>query len=119
MHQIPGVAPVALVDRVGRNTAVSRPRSPRRRKPAAFGAFFLALAVVGPAALLGVGSPAAADIGAPDRASVPAESHVASNVLPGDATDVRIDMTENDGLDLIAAASGGGGERVRARRSSQ
>ena len=32
-----------------------------------------------------------------------AEAHA----LPGDATNVRIDMTENDGLDVIVAASGG------------
>jgi len=96
-------------------TQLSRPCSPRRRKPAALGGLFLTLAVVGPAVLLGLSSQAAADIGAPDRASVPAESHAAaSNVLPGDATDVRIDMTENDGLDLIAAASGGIGASVSA-----
>ena len=34
---------------------------------------------------------------------MPSEAHA----LPGDATDVRIDMTENDGLDVIVAASGG------------
>ena len=54
-------------------------------------------------------SAAADNIGAPDRSSVPAESHSAeAHGLPGDATNVRIDMTENDGLDLIAAASGTG-----------
>ncbi|HEY5385389.1 MAG TPA: SpoIID/LytB domain-containing protein [Acidimicrobiales bacterium] len=75
----------------------------------AFGALVLSLAVVGPAALVGMASAAAADIGAPDRASVPAEAHAAeSNVLPGDGTNVRIDMTENDGLDVIVAASGTG-----------
>ena len=90
-------------------TQLSRPRSPRRRKPAAFGARYLALALVGPAALFALASPAAADIGAPDRASVPVESHaVASHALPGDDTNVRIDMTENDGLDVIVAASGAG-----------
>ena len=37
------------------------------------------------------------------------ESHAAvSNALPGDGTNVRIDMTENDGLNLIAAAAGVG-----------
>jgi SpoIID/LytB domain protein len=72
-------------------------------------ALALSLAVVGPAALLGLAAPAAADIGAPDRASVPAEAHASeSNVLPGDGTNVRIDMTENDGLDVIVAASGAG-----------
>jgi peptidoglycan hydrolase-like amidase len=75
----------------------------------ALGALVLSLAVVAPAALVSLASPAAADIGAPDRASVPAEAHAAaSHVLPGDGTEVRIDMTENDGLDVIVAASGTG-----------
>ncbi len=60
-----------------------------------------------PAALLGLASPAAADLGAPDRASVPALIPSQSHTLPGDATNVRIDMTENDGLDVIVQASGG------------
>ena len=88
---------------------VARPRSPRRRRPLALGVLVLSLAVVGPAALVGLASAAAADIGVPDRASVPAEAHAAaSHVLPGDGTNVRIDMTENDGLDVIVAASGAG-----------
>ena len=88
---------------------MARPRSPRRRRAAPLGALFLSLAVLWPAALLGVASPAAADLGAPVRASVPVESHAAeSHVLPGDGTNVRIDMTENDGLDVIVAASGAG-----------
>jgi SpoIID/LytB domain protein len=89
---------------------VAPPGSPRLRKPAAVGALLLALAVVGPTALLGLASPAAAtDLGAPDRASVPMESHAAqSHALPGDGTEVRIDMTENDGLDMIVEASGVG-----------
>ena len=58
-------------------------------------------------AVVGVPSAAAATLNAPDRSSVPAESHAAeAHALPGDATDVRIDMTENDGLDAIVAASG-------------
>ncbi len=62
-----------------------------------------------PTALLGLASPAAAaNLNAPDRASVPALApHAQSNALPGDATNVKIDMTENDGLDVIVAASGG------------
>ncbi|HEX4434120.1 MAG TPA: SpoIID/LytB domain-containing protein [Acidimicrobiales bacterium] len=73
----------------------------------AFAALFGSLVFVVPAALLGLTSPAAADLNAPDRASVPAlvqssEAHA----LPGDGTNVRIDMTENDGLDVIVAASG-------------
>jgi SpoIID/LytB domain protein len=77
---------------------------------APLGALLLSLAVVVPAALLGLASPAAAaGLNAPDRASVPAESNASeAHTLPGDATDVRIDMTENDGLDAIVAASGGG-----------
>jgi peptidoglycan hydrolase-like amidase len=75
----------------------------------AFGALFLSLAFVAPAALVGVASPAAADIAAPDHASVPAEIDSSqAHALPGDATNVRIDMTENDGLDVIVAASGSG-----------
>ena len=68
----------------------------------------VSLAFVVPAALFGPASPAAADLGAPDRPSVPALiPSVQARSLPGDATDVRIDMTENDGLDVIVAASGG------------
>ena len=90
-------------------TDVARSRSARRRTPAAFGAFFLTLAFVVPVALLGLASPAAAaTLNAPDRASVPAEIDSSeAHSLPGDATNVRIDMTENDGLDVIVAASGG------------
>jgi SpoIID/LytB domain protein len=74
-----------------------------------FGALLLSLAFVVPAALLGLASPAsAATLNAPDRGSVPAEINSSeAHALPGDATDVRIDMTENDGLDVIVAASGG------------
>jgi SpoIID/LytB domain protein len=78
--------------------------------PAAFGALFLSLAFVVPTALLGLASPAAAaNLNAPDHASVPPESNSSeAHSLPGDATDVRIDMTENDGLDVIVQASGDG-----------
>ena len=69
---------------------------------------FLSLGLAVPAALLGLASPAAADLGAPDRASVPALIATQPHALPGDATNVRIDMTENDGLDVIVQASGGG-----------
>jgi len=90
-------------------THVARAPRPRRCRPWALGALGLSLAFALPSSLLGLASPAAADIGTPDRASVPAESHAAvSNALPGDDTNVRIDMTENDGLNLIAAASGVG-----------
>ena len=69
----------------------------------------VSLAFVVPAALFGPASPAAADLGAPDRPSVPALVPSApAHALPGDATNVRIAMTENDGLDVIVAASGGG-----------
>ena len=87
-----------------------RPRPAHRRTATTVAAFFLSLAVVVPTALLGLASTAAAaNLNAPDRASVPAESHAPeAHTLPGDASDVRIDMTENDGLDAIVAASGGG-----------
>ncbi len=66
------------------------------------------LVLAAPAALLGPASPAAADLGAPDRPSVPALVPAARvHALPGDATNVRIAMTENDGLDVIVQASGG------------
>ena len=91
-------------------THVARPRPARRRTAPTLGALFLSLAVVVPTALLGLASAAAAaTLNAPDRASVPAEINSSeAHALPGDATDVRIDMTENDGLDVIVAASGGG-----------
>ena len=90
-------------------THVARPRTARRRTAPTLGALFLSLAVVVPTALLGLASAAAAaTLNAPDRASVPAEINSSeAHALPGDATDVRIDMTENDGLDVIVAASGG------------
>ncbi len=90
-------------------THVARPRSPRLHSVHALGVLFLSLAFAVPAALFGLASPAAADLGAPDRPSVPALIPSSqAHALPGDATDVRIDMTENDGLDVIVAASGGG-----------
>ncbi|HEX4126861.1 MAG TPA: SpoIID/LytB domain-containing protein [Acidimicrobiales bacterium] len=68
----------------------------------------LTLSFAVPTALLGVGPAAAAGVNAPDRASVPAESNSSeAHALPGDSTNVRIDMTENDGLDVIVQASGG------------
>ena len=73
-------------------------------------AFVLLLALAVPAALLGSASPsaAAAGLNGPDRSSVPALVPSAeAHALPGDATNVRVDMTENDGLDVIVAASGG------------
>ena len=69
----------------------------------------LPVALAAPAALFGPASTAAAGLGAPDRPSVPALIPSAqSHGLPGESTNVRIDMTENDGLDVIVAASGGG-----------
>jgi SpoIID/LytB domain protein len=50
--------------------------------------------------LVGPASPAAASIRALAASSQP-------RALPSDATDVRIAMTENDGLDVIVAGSGG------------
>ena len=86
----------------------ARPCLPRRTSSRASGLLLLSLALAAPAALLGSASPAAADPGAPDRPSVPALLPSAQpHGLPDDATNVRIDMTENDGLDVIVAASGG------------
>jgi len=90
-------------------TGVACPCPSRRRTSKAFGALFLPLAFAVPTALLGLASPAAADLNAPDRGSVPAEVDSSeANALPGDATNVRIDMTENDGLDVIVAGASGG-----------
>ena len=109
MHQIAQVAPVALSRSCWSELLSARPVRRVARPSRAFGALLLSLAFAVPAALLGLASPAAADLGAPDRASVPAEIHASeAHALPGDATNVRIDMTENDGLDVIVAASGGG-----------
>ncbi len=58
-------------------------------------------------ALVAPASAGAAGIGAPDRASVPLLPASRSHALPGDGTNVRIDMSENDGLDVIVEALGG------------
>jgi peptidoglycan hydrolase-like amidase len=90
-------------------TSFARPRPARGRLTAPLGALLLSLGVVALTPLLGLPSAAAATLEAPDRASVPAEANASeAHALPGDATNVRIDMTENDGLDAIVAASGGG-----------
>ena len=87
----------------------ARPGFLRRCGSASLVAFVLALAFGVPSGVFGLASPAAADLGAPDRPSVPALIQSAqAHALPGDSTNVRIDMTENDGLDVIVAASGGG-----------
>ena len=60
------------------------------------------------AALFGSAAAAADGIGAPERASVPAlVQHAAAHALPADASNVRIAMTENDGLDVIVQSLGG------------
>ncbi len=70
--------------------------------------FALAVFLAVPAALVGRASPAAADLGAPNRASVPALIPSARvSALPSDSTNVRIAMTENDGLDVIVESLGG------------
>jgi SpoIID/LytB domain protein len=88
----------------------ARPGPPRHRTSKALGVLFLSLGLLVPAALVSLASPAAAaDLNAPDRASVPALTQSSeAHALPGDSTNVRIDMTENDGLDVIVQASGGG-----------
>jgi peptidoglycan hydrolase-like amidase len=89
-------------------THVARP-APRRRRRGGSGAaaLVLTLAFIVPAALVGLPSVAAATTG-PDRASVPALVPAPQpHTLPSDATDVRIAMTENDGLDVIVTGSSG------------
>ena len=85
-----------------------RLRHQHRRTSTTLEALCLSLFLAVPAALLAQASPAGADLGAPDRPSVPALIPSQPHALPGDATDVRIDMTENDGLDLVVQAAGGG-----------
>ena len=61
-----------------------------------------------PSALIAQASPAAADLSTPDRASVPALTpSVRVHTLPSDANNVRVAMTENNGLDVIVASSSG------------
>ncbi len=60
-----------------------------------------------PAALVGSTAPAAADLGAPNRPSVPQIPSSQSRALPADSTNVRVDMMENDGLDVIVESLGG------------
>ena len=68
----------------------------------------LSLAFVVPAALFGPASVAAADLGAPNRSSVPALiPSSGAHALPADSTNVRVAMTENDGLDVIVQSLGG------------
>ncbi len=89
-------------------TQLARPGILRRGTGAPFAALALALTLVVAAALVGPASLAAADLGAPDRPSVPALIPSAqAHALPGDATNVRVAMTENDGLDVIVTGSGG------------
>ena len=80
----------------------------RRRSSTLLAAVALSLTFVVPAALFGPASPAAADLGAPDRPSVPAlVPSSQAHALPSDSTDVKVAMTENNGLDVIVASSGG------------
>ena len=119
MHQFAQVAPVALVHRVGPNCCA---RAPVRRAAGTAAAFGALLPVAG---LCGARRPARPGLpggGRPRRAGPgvragagPAAAQ--AHALPGDATNVRIDMTENDGLDVIVAASGG--RRLRAGRAQR
>jgi len=86
---------------------LARPAILRRGAAAPLAALGLALTLAVPAALVGPASPAAADLGAPDRASVPPLTPHAVAHLPTDSTDVRIAMTENEGLDVIVQSLGG------------
>jgi SpoIID/LytB domain protein len=86
----------------------ARSRPTRSGLAAVFGALTLSFLFVVPAAFFGSQTAAAAGIGAPDRASVPALVPSAQpRTLPSDTTDVRIAMTENDGLDVIVQSLGG------------
>ena len=122
MHQFALVAPLAIFGSCRISAPVARHGALLRRcSPAALATIVLSLAFVVPAALFGPASPAAADLGAPDRASVPAlVPAFQSRALPSDSTNVRIAMTENNGLDVIVAGSGGsvsrtGGAQRRCR----
>ncbi|MGO8825381.1 MAG: SpoIID/LytB domain-containing protein [Acidimicrobiales bacterium] len=80
----------------------------RRRSSMLLATLLVSLAFVVPAALFGPASPAAADLGAPDRPSVPAlVPSPQAHAVPSDTTDVKVAMTENDGLDVIVQSSGG------------
>ncbi|HWD56584.1 MAG TPA: SpoIID/LytB domain-containing protein [Acidimicrobiales bacterium] len=78
-------------------TSAPRPGLVRRGLPAATSAVMISCVVVLAAAQFGVASPAAASI-----------RSAQANALPSDSSNVRIAMTENDGLDVIVAGSGGG-----------
>ncbi len=88
-------------------THVARPGLLRRRGSVALASIVLSFTFVVPAALFGPASPAAADLSAPNRASVPLLPASRAHALPGDGTNVRIAMTENNGLDVIAESLGG------------
>jgi SpoIID/LytB domain protein len=88
-------------------THVARPGLLRRRAQTATAALVVSLALVVPAALFGSASPAAADLSAPNRPSVPLLPAARAHALPGDGSNVRIAMTENDGLDVIVESLGG------------
>ncbi len=80
----------------------------RRRSSTLLAAVLVSLGFVVPAALFGPASVAAADLGAPDRPSVPAlVPSPRAHAVPSDTTDVKVAMTENDGLDVIVQSSGG------------
>jgi peptidoglycan hydrolase-like amidase len=88
----------------------ARARTGRHRvaSPAALAlCFVLAVFLAVPAALVDLASPAAADLGAPNRPSVPLLPSSRAHALPPDSTNVRVAMTENDGLDVIVASLSG------------
>jgi peptidoglycan hydrolase-like amidase len=111
MHQFTGVAPVPW-GTVPDHLLPARRRLVRRGVPSALllsvvTSVALSVLLVVPTALVAPASPAAADIGAPDRPSVPLLPAARAHALPGDGTNVRIAMTENDGLDVIVESLGG------------
>ncbi len=93
---------------VSEQILAARTRSRLRRPPATLTALALVFTLGVSAALFGTASPASADLSAPDRPSVPAlNPSIQAHALPPDSTDVQVAMTENNGLDVIVASSGG------------
>src|SRR5580704_8484832 len=91
------------------NDRIVRPATQgrHRRRAAALAGFIVSVLFVAPAALIGPGPASAADLGVPNRPSVPQIPSAQPRALPADSTNVRIDMTENDGNDVIVESLGG------------
>ncbi len=105
----PGRAPILVAScRIDPSPRAPAPDATvSRRRPRSRCCFVLAVFLAVPAALVGLASPAAADLGAPNRPSVPLLPSSRAHALPPDSTNVRVAMTENDGLDVIVASLSG------------